>query len=175
MYEYLTGEDLGLNLSTVEQTKFEYFPWGKICNNGLDKEEDKKEGLFKRLENIKDKNEKLLNAFSKAPKNKVNNQNKQNKNLVYNSQDSFVKFKDINEFKELSFNSMHKKLKNFRIKFTSLKNVTPQTEANKNLKEKVLDNAGDLFNDLYYIYKDKYNEEINSLNTKNKTILGTKN
>ena len=29
-------------------------------------------------------------------------------------------------------------------------------------------NAGDLFNDLYYIYNDKYNEEINSLNTKNR-------
>ena len=31
--------------------------------------------------------------------------------------------------------------------------------------KKVLDNAGDLFNDLYYIYKDKYNEELNGLNT----------
>ena len=29
-----------------------------------------------------------------------------------------------------------------------------------------MDNVGDLFNELYYIYKDKYNEEINSLNTK---------
>ena len=63
---------------------------------------------------------------------------------------------------------MHKKLKNFHKKFTNLKNVTPQTEANKNLKEEVLNNVGDLFNELYYIYKDKYNEEINGLNTKNK-------
>ena len=31
-----------------------------------------------------------------------------------------------------------------------------------------MDNVGDLFNDLYYIYKDKYNEEINSLDTKNR-------
>ena len=30
-----------------------------------------------------------------------------------------------------------------------------------------MDNVGDLFNEIYYIYKDKYNEEINSLNTKN--------
>ena len=63
---------------------------------------------------------------------------------------------------------MHKKLKNFHKKFTSLTNVVPQTETNKNLKEKVLDDAGDLFNDLYYIYKDKYNEEINSLDTENR-------
>ena len=52
-YEYLTGEDLGLKPSTIEQTKFEYSPLGKIFNKGLDKD-DKKEGMFKRLENIKD-------------------------------------------------------------------------------------------------------------------------
>ena len=60
-YEYLTGEDLGLKPSTVEQAKFEYSPLGKIFNKGLDKD-DKKEGLFKRLKNIEDKNEKLLEA-----------------------------------------------------------------------------------------------------------------
>ena len=86
-YEYLSGEDLGLKPSTVEQAKCEYSPLGKTFNEGLDKEEDKKEGLFERLENIEDKNEELLNAFSagnkvsRAPKNKVNNQNE---NLVYN-------------------------------------------------------------------------------------------
>ena len=61
-YEYLTGEDLGLKPSTVEQAKFEYSPLGKIFNKGLSKD-DKKEGLFKRLENIKDKNEEQLQAI----------------------------------------------------------------------------------------------------------------
>ena len=60
-YEYLTGEDLGLKPSTIEQAKFEYSSLGKIFNKGLDKD-DKKEGLFKRLKNIEDKNEKLLEA-----------------------------------------------------------------------------------------------------------------
>ena len=60
-YEYLTGEDLGLKPSTVEQAKFEYSPLGKIFNKGLDKD-DKNEALFKRLENIKDKNEERLQA-----------------------------------------------------------------------------------------------------------------
>ena len=72
-YELLTGEDLDLKPSTIEQTKFEYSPLGEIFNKGLS-EDDKKEGLFKRLENIKDKNEELMNRFSttnKAPKNKV--------------------------------------------------------------------------------------------------------
>ena len=59
-YEYLTGEDLGLKPSTVEQAQFEYSPLGKIFNKGLDKDEGKKEGLLKRLENLEDKNEQQL-------------------------------------------------------------------------------------------------------------------
>ena len=39
-YEYLTGEDLGLKSSTIEQAKFEYSPLGKIFNKGLDKDKD---------------------------------------------------------------------------------------------------------------------------------------
>ena len=67
-YELLTGEDLNLRLSTVEQAKFEYSPLGRIFNKGLSKE-DKKEGLFKRLKNIDDKNEKLLEVKNKANEN----------------------------------------------------------------------------------------------------------
>ena len=66
-YEYLTGEDLDLKPSTVEQAKFEYSPLGKIFNKGLS-EDDKKEGLLKKLKNNEDKNEQLLKA-----KNKVEN------------------------------------------------------------------------------------------------------
>ena len=50
-YEYLTGEDLRLKQSTVEQAKFEYSPFGKIFNRGLT--EDDKKGLFKRLKILK--------------------------------------------------------------------------------------------------------------------------
>ena len=57
-YEYLTGEDLGLKPSTIEQAKFEYSPLGKIFNIGLDKD-DQKEGLFKRLKNIEDEQKNL--------------------------------------------------------------------------------------------------------------------
>ena len=67
-YEYLTGKDLGLKSSTVEQAKFEYYPSDKNFNKGLS-EEDKKDGLFKRLKNIEDKNEELL----KILKNKTEN------------------------------------------------------------------------------------------------------
>ena len=42
-YEYLTGEDFGLQPSTVEQAKFEYSPLAKIFNKGLSEEDKKKE------------------------------------------------------------------------------------------------------------------------------------
>ena len=44
-YEYLTGENLGLKPSTVEQAKFEYSPLGKVFNKELN-EDDKKERLL---------------------------------------------------------------------------------------------------------------------------------
>ena len=61
-YEYLTGEDLDLELSTVEQAKIEYSPLGKIFNKGLSKD-DKKEGILRRLKNINDKNNTQLLAI----------------------------------------------------------------------------------------------------------------
>ena len=66
-YEYLTGEDLGYKPSVIEQAKFEYSPLGKIFNKGLNKD-DRKEGLFKRLKNIEDENEKQLDTNSKSLK-----------------------------------------------------------------------------------------------------------
>ena len=138
-YEDLTGEDLDYKPSTSEQAKFDYFPLGMVLTN---------------------------NTKSKTNKNKVDNQNKQKKNLIYNSQHSYVKLKDIGKFKELSLDSMYKKLNDFYEEFTKLKNVSQQAKTNENLKEKVLNNVGDLFNELYYIYRDKYNEQINSLNTR---------
>ena len=67
-YEYLTGKDLGLKPSTIEQAKFEYSPLGKGFTKGLNKE-DQKDGLFKSLKNIEGKNEELL----KIKRNKTKN------------------------------------------------------------------------------------------------------
>ena len=90
-HEYLTGEDLDLKLSTVEQTIFEYSPLGKVFNKRLN-EDNEKEQLFKRLENIKDKNEELLDAFSsKPPKNE--------RNYNYDSEYGFYGFyRDFKQF-----------------------------------------------------------------------------
>ena len=141
-YEYLTGEDLGHRPSVLEKTKFEYSPLGAVLANNVKK---------------------------KTNTNKVNIKKKQDKHLIYNSQHSF---KDIDEFKELSLDSTcTKNWTIFKKRFNKLKAVDPQADENKVLKPKVLDNVGDLFNDLYYIYKDKYNEEKDGLNTKNKKIF----
>ena len=83
-YEYLTGEDLDLKPSTVEQAKFEYSPLGKIFNKGLSKD-DKKEGILKRLENIKDRNDELLNTFNTTNKSSKNKINTQSMKLPYNN------------------------------------------------------------------------------------------
>ena len=85
-YEYLTGEDFGYKPSVIEQVKFEYSPLGKVFTKGLDKD-DQKEGLFKRLENIKDKNEELLNAFSAT--NIVSKAAKNERNYNYDSKYAF--------------------------------------------------------------------------------------
>ena len=154
-YEYLTGEDLDLKPSTVEQAKFKYSPLVKTFNKGLS-EDDKKEGISKRLENIKDKNDELLNIFNTTNKaNKTTKINNQNKILIYSTQYSLAKFKNIDDIKELSLDSMYKQLNDFHKKFARFKNVTSRTKDKIILKNKVLSNAGNLYNDLYYIYKDK--------------------
>ena len=45
----------------------------------------------------------------------------------------------------------------------------------KELKNKVLLNVKKHCNELYYIYKEKYNKEINSLNTDDKKLFDYKN
>ena len=105
-YDYLTGEDLGLKPSTAEQAKFEYSPLGKVFNKGLDKDEDKKEGLLKRLKTIEGKNEELLNAFSTT--NKVNKTPKNESDYNYDSKYAFYEFyRNFKHFLKTSLDSKY--------------------------------------------------------------------
>ena len=139
-YEYLTGEDLTHRPSVLEKTKFEYSPLGAVLDS---------------------------NAKKKTNTNKVNSNRKQDKYFAYNSQYSFTKFKNIDKFKELSLDSMYKKLNDLNNNINNnnnnnnnkLKAVDTETDENKVLRPKVLDIVRDLFNELYYIYKDKYSEK----------------
>ena len=82
-YEYLTGEDLGYKPSMVEQVKFDYSPLANVFTKRLGKD-DKTEGLFKRLKNLKNKSgEEQLKVFRRA--NKVSKVAKNESNFHYDS------------------------------------------------------------------------------------------
>ena len=73
--------------------------------------------------------------------------------MIYNSRHSFVKYKDIDKFKDLSLDSFYKKLNKFNNEIVDLRNVSSRKEEKKELKYQVLSNAKKLYNELYYIYK----------------------
>ena len=105
------GEDLGYKPNLFEQVKFDYSPLGNIFTKGLDKD-DQKEGLFKRLENIQDKNEELLNAFSAA--NKVSKAAKNEIDFNNDFKYAFYKFyRDFKKFKRMSLNSKYDEISDF--------------------------------------------------------------
>ena len=121
----------------LEKVKFQYFPSGKALKNN-----------------------------AKTTADKIVKKGKGDKHLVFNQHYSFAKCKDISHFKKISFDSMHKRLNDFHKKFIRLKGVNPQTKSNEDLKAKVLDSAGDIFNEMYYIRKEKYEEKKDALNEK---------
>ena len=164
-YELLTGEDLGLKPSTVEQAKFEYSPLGKIFNKGLS-EDDKKEGLFKRLENIKDKNEELINtiAINNSSKNKISTKSKV---LMYNTNYNFTNLKNISVIKNLPLYSMFRLMKYHHKKIVELIKLSPRTRVNKSKRLEGLIYVRNIYKELYDIYKSKYNKDIDSLSVKN--------
>ena len=103
-YEYLTGEDLGLKPSTIEQAKFQYSPLGKIFNKGLHGK-DRKEGLFKRLKNIENAKKKLTSS---------NDNNGDDESIYYTSKSKFddkdkIDSKSINVFDYLKSLSQKEK------------------------------------------------------------------
>ena len=75
---------MDLKPSTIEQTKFEYSPLGKIFNKGLDKD-NKKEGLFKRMKNIENAQKKLIRDDDRDDK---DNKDKDKKNQQNNNVDT---------------------------------------------------------------------------------------
>ena len=144
-YELLTVEDLDLKPSTIEQTKFEYSPLGKIFNKGLS-HDAKKEGLFKRLENLKDKNEQLINTINTSNRASKNKRFTKSDLLTYNTKYSFSKLRNINNIKKLSFDSMFKLMKKHYKKLNTLINLKPRTRVNKNKRLEVIIHAGDIYN-----------------------------
>ena len=110
-YEYLTGKDLGLKPNTIEPARFEYCPLSKIFNKELDKD-DKKEGFFKRLKNIEDKNEEQLKLLSNT--NKTSSYIKSESDYNYDNNFIFYKFyRDFQSFEDRSLESKYNDISNF--------------------------------------------------------------
>ena len=149
-YECLTGEDLGLKPSTVEQAKFEYSPLGKIFNKGLDKD-DQKEGLFKRLKNIEDKNEKQLKAIEDKNEKQLDTNSKSLKSISYFSQLS-TKAKELFEKIKKEKNDIDPE------KFVCVK--TDGTIFNFNKFKNSIDLASNIYRDKKLL-KDAENEQHN--------------
>ena len=107
-YEYLIEEDLGYKPGIVQRDKFEYSVLGEVLSGKV-------------------KKDKQNNKTDKRIK-----KDKQEKNLFYNSQHSFVKFKDVSDFKYLSLDSMPKKPNDFFIKnLLCLKNLIRKQKKSK--------------------------------------------
>ena len=132
-YEYLTGEDLGLKPSTIEQAKFEYSPLGKIFNKGLS-EDNKKEVLLKSLRNIENKNEEQLKLLSNA--NKTSSYIKDESDYNYDNNFAFYKFyRDFQNFKDRALVSKYNDISKFYRalnKFRNHKTNNDETQRRKN-------------------------------------------
>ena len=155
-YEYLTGEDLGLKPSTVEQAKFEYSPLGKIFNKGLN-EEDKKEGLLKRLKNIEDfvdqplsfEARELIKEIKTIQKNvdyrKLKIKGGNMKEYDFSDYKTFKElFRDL-YYKNITIDEAESKQDEFNAVLYVLKKYSPKHDKYVILKNNLLDNASKFY------------------------------
>ena len=137
-----------------EQAKFDYSSLGNIFTEGLDKD-DQKEGLFKKLEYIKDKSEEQLNAFS------TTNKAKNESNFNYDYKYSFYKFhRNFKKFKTISLGSKYDEMNDFytllNVFINTQKATTTETNDRKN---RIFSNVKQLYNKYLDTYKKKYASE----------------
>ena len=133
------------------QAEFEYSPLGKIFNKGL-KEEDKKEGLLKRLKNIEDKNEEQLQLFSST--NKISRIAKNESDYNYDNKFAFYKFyRDFENYTKRSLGSKYSDISmfyNLLNEFEKHNIITPETKVRKT---RVMNNVVDLYNNYFNFYE----------------------
>ena len=122
----------------------------------MDKD-DQKEGLFRRLENIKDKNEELLNAFSAA--NKVSKVAKNESDYNYDSKYAFYKFyRGFEKFKRMSLGSKYDEMNDFYALLNSFINRHEATTTEtKDRKDGIVMNY---VKPLYDKYFDTYKKKL---------------
>ena len=131
---------------------------GNTFNKGLDKD-DQKEGLFKRLENIKDKIEELLNALRAA--NKVSKVANNESDFNYDSKYAFYKFyRDFKKFKRMSVGSKYDEMNDFHALLNAFINTHEATTTEtKDCKNRIMRNVNQLYNKYFDTYKKNYDSE----------------
>ena len=65
-------------------------------------------------------------------------------------------------------------MKEYYKKFNSLNKLKTRTKDNEKRKQEVLTNVGNIYNELYGVYKSKYNQKIDRLSARNKIKLNYK-
>ena len=117
---------------TVEQAKFEYSPLSKIFTEGVDKNYQK-DGLFKRLKNIEDKNEEHQNYLLMPIKPVV--LQKMEVIIIMTNKFAFYKFyRDFQNFKNRSLESKYDNIKKFYMALKGFKKhdaITAETEEHR--------------------------------------------
>ena len=148
-YKYLTKKDLGYKPDAFEQAKFEYSPLGKVFTDGLDKS-DKNEGLLKRLKNIEDKSNNQLLTIKNISRPAIKGKNNGNVSDEY---------KTIQDFKQELIDKNILKLIGLKT-FDDIVNKWKQTKNKKIAFKNVDAKAGTQNFDIYKIFKNYLNEEI---------------
>ena len=148
-YEYLTKKDLGYKPDAFEQSKFEYSPLGEVFTDGLDKS-DKDEAPLKRLKNIEDKSNNQLLTIKNISRPAIKGKNNGNVSDEY---------KTVQDLKQELINKNILKLSGVK-KFDDAVNKWKQTKNKKIVFKNVDAKAGTRNFDIYNIFENYLNEEI---------------
>ena len=132
-YEYLTGEDLGHRPSTLEKTKFEYFPLDMSLIKSFKKD--------KNIENVK-------------------NIVKSESDFNYDGKYKFYRFcKKYDEFDDMSLDSKHNKIKEFKRFLNNFKNLKPKKQETQLKKERIIKNVDELYEKYCNDYKNNFDND----------------
>ena len=128
-YEYLTGEDPGLKLSTVEQAKLEYSPLGMSLSKAFKKDEVKSVAKSK-------------SDFS------------YNSKYAF-----YIFYKEYDEFEEMSLDCKFNRMKEFNKLLISFKSLKTKKQKKQFQKERIVKNADELYKSYYNAYKSDYDTD----------------
>ena len=139
-YEYLTGEDLGLKLSTVEQAKFEYSPLGMSLSKSLKK--NKVKSVAKSRSDFHYGSNYAFYRF----------------------------YKRYGEFKQISLDSKYNRAKEFNKFFINFKCLKTKNAKAQLKKEQIMKNVDELYKNYNNVYKSDYNTDNGFKEDKKKKI-----